>query len=88
MDLDLSLFTWVKAEASNPSGDCVEIGFVKSSHSGNNGGCVELSATEDQDVFLMRDSKDPDGPKLRFNRREMDAFLRGARDGEFDFLLG
>ena len=32
----------------------------------------------------VRDSKDPDGPSLRFSRRAWDAFLAGARAGEFD----
>jgi len=32
----------------------------------------------------VRDSKDPDGPKLVFTRAEWVAFLGGVKDGEFD----
>ena len=31
----------------------------------------------------MRNSRHPDGPALVFTRAEWDAFLGGARDGEF-----
>ena len=31
----------------------------------------------------MRNSRDPGGPALVFTRAEWDAFLAGARDGEF-----
>ena len=32
----------------------------------------------------MRDSKHPDGPVLLFTAEEWDAFVEGAKDGEFD----
>lgn len=57
--------------------------FRKSTFSDNNG-CVELAA--DGDSILLRDSKDPDGPVLQFTRHEIDAWLQGARAGEFDDL--
>jgi Domain of unknown function (DUF397) len=64
-------------------------------YSGDNGGaCVEVTATHettaaphkaDQDVlYLMRDSKDPAGPRLAFTAAEWDAFIKGVKDGEFD----
>lgn len=34
----------------------------------------------------VRDSKDPDGPILRYTALEWDCFLDGARKGEFDHL--
>lgn len=43
--------------------------------------CVEV-AIQDANV-LLRDSKDPRGPVLRFSREEWLAFLRGAAAGEF-----
>ncbi|MDG4802194.1 DUF397 domain-containing protein [Micromonospora sp. WMMD980] len=47
----------------------------KSSRSDNNGGaCVEVAAP--QEWVLIRDSKDPDGPILRFDRPRWRAFLR------------
>jgi hypothetical protein len=39
------------------------------------------------DVIEVRDSKDPDGPVLRFTQAEWDAWLDGARRGEFDHLI-
>jgi hypothetical protein len=32
----------------------------------------------------VRHSKDPDGSVLHYTRREWSAFLKGAKDGEFD----
>lgn len=56
----------------------------KSSYSGANGNCVEFAPTETG--VAVRDSKDPNGPTLHFTKAEMDAFLKGAKDGEFDSL--
>jgi len=33
---------------------------------------------------VMRNSGDPDGPKLYFTEAEWDAFVLGVKDGEFD----
>jgi uncharacterized protein DUF397 len=46
--------------------------------------CVEVADVGD--LVALRDSKDPDGPVLNFTRGEMLAFLRGAKEGEFDDL--
>jgi Domain of unknown function (DUF397) len=56
----------------------------KSSRSGSTGNCVEV-AVNVPGVVAVRDSKDPDGPKLIFTSAEWDAFTVGARAGEFDF---
>lgn len=62
--------------------DGPEHAWCKSSHSSSDGGgCVEVAFAGDE--TLVRDSKDPDGPRLRFTRTEWDAFLAGVRDGEF-----
>lgn len=46
----------------------------KSSRSTNNGGdCVELAST--QGTVALRDSKDPDGPKLVVSKRAFAALL-------------
>lgn len=39
--------------------------------SGNGGACVEVAAAA---TVLVRDSKDPDGPRLIFDRRAWEAF--------------
>jgi hypothetical protein len=50
---------------------------------GNGGDCVEI-AINIPGVIAMRDSKDPDGPRLVFTPAEWAAFVAGVRDGEFD----
>lgn len=51
----------------------------KSSRSASNGNCVEV-ARVGGDV-LVRDSKDPAGPRLKFTTAEWDAFVTWIRDG-------
>ncbi|QKG23078.1 DUF397 domain-containing protein [Actinomadura verrucosospora] len=54
--------------------DLNNVSWRKSSHSTNNGGdCVELAALPN--AVAARDSKDPDGPKLEFDRRSFGEFL-------------
>jgi len=48
------------------------------------GACVEVASAGDG--VAMRDSKDQDGPVLRFTRAEWAAFLGGAKSGDFDQL--
>jgi len=51
----------------------------KSTRSSGNGQCVEV-AHLDQAV-AVRDSKNPDGPKLIFACHEWAAFIHGVKDG-------
>jgi hypothetical protein len=53
----------------------------KSTRSGTNG-CVEVGLVADQ--VAVRHSKDRQGPVLLFTAHEWEAFLGGARDGEFE----
>ena len=46
--------------------------------------CVEVAVVGDG-LIAMRDSKDPDGPRLIFSREEWDAFVAGTRAGDFSF---
>ena len=57
--------------------------WVKSSLSFSNSNCVEVASLPGGKVGV-RDSKDPEGPVLRFTPDEWSAFLGGARNGEFD----
>jgi Domain of unknown function (DUF397) len=57
--------------------------WIKSSLSFYCSNCVEVASLPDGQIGV-RDSKDPGGPVLRFALGEWHAFLRGARNGEFD----
>jgi len=50
-----------------------------------NGNCVEVASLPGDGIGI-RDSKDSDGPVLRFTPDEWNAFLGGVRNGEFDQL--
>ncbi len=46
---------------------------------------TEAGSKENSDhVITIRDSKNPDGPKLVFTPEEWEAFVAGVKDGEFD----
>ncbi|MFI0353147.1 DUF397 domain-containing protein [Actinomadura sp. 9N407] len=83
--LDLSIH-WRKSSHSDSSGgQCVELGGVwrKSSRSGDTGGqCIELAGCP-HDV-AVRDSKDPDGPKLVFGSAAWNVFARRVKAGQLD----
>jgi hypothetical protein len=72
---------WVKAAASNSTGNCLEARWTHASAS-SIGDCVEVQAADGG--VLVRDSKDPHGPVLEFTESEWRAFLDGAKKGEFD----
>ncbi|WP_144119548.1 DUF397 domain-containing protein [Catellatospora sichuanensis] len=56
------------------------VGWRRSSYC-DSGACVEV-AQLDHGV-AVRDSKDPQGPVLRFSRQEFAAFIAGVRAGDF-----
>ncbi|WP_406205453.1 DUF397 domain-containing protein [Kitasatospora sp. NBC_01560] len=63
----------------------IEVAWIKSSASAPNGQCVELAALGAGRV-AVRNSTDPEGVALIFRPGEFDAFLSGAKAGEFDHL--
>jgi len=57
--------------------------WIKSRRSGPTGGnCVEVAFLDGGEI-AVRNSRHPDGPALIFTGSEWDAFLGGARDGQF-----
>jgi hypothetical protein len=64
--------------------DAQGLRWVKAQASGAGNNCVEAALAPDGGI-VVRDSKDPGGPVLRFSRSEWDAFLDGAQGGEFEF---
>ena len=63
--------------------DLTRAQWFKSARSGpNSDNCVEVAFVDG--AIAVRDSKNPDGPALIFTGDEWDAFVGGAKDGEFD----
>ncbi|GGV54645.1 DUF397 domain-containing protein [Streptomyces spectabilis] len=71
---------WVKSSYSTADGpDCVEVAWRKSSYSSaDEPECVEMAATPD--AVLVRDSKNPDGPRLTVNPAAWVGFIRGTTE--------
>ncbi|GAA2888929.1 hypothetical protein GCM10010517_53000 [Streptosporangium fragile] len=77
MDADLSTAVWRRASLGDDTGgDCVEVAVVDAPEEGHKAGAGPL--------YVLRDSRNPDGPKLFFTRSEWDAFVGGVKLGEFD----
>jgi hypothetical protein len=74
------IVAWTKSSHCG-LGDCVQVAWTKSKRC-ESSACVEARLGNDE--VWVRDSKNPDGPVLKFTGPEWDAFLAGARDGEFD----
>ena len=58
------------------------LAWRKSSHSGGNGACVEIAVPSASSV-AVRDSKDPQGPQLRFSPQAWASFATAAGSGAF-----
>ncbi|MET9066626.1 DUF397 domain-containing protein [Streptosporangium sandarakinum] len=73
MAADLTGAVWCKSSLSGSSGgECVEVAVVDALKPGAG------------PLHVLRDSKDPDGPKLFLTRAGWDAFVGGVKLGEFD----
>ena len=57
----------------------------KSQASNPSGACVEV-AELDGGAVAVRNSRHPSGPALIYTRAEIEAFLIGVKNGEFDDL--
>ncbi|GLW12866.1 transcriptional regulator [Microtetraspora sp. NBRC 13810] len=79
--VDLSRVEWRKSSLSSDDTDFVEVATVQAEH---------VAGTHKSDaadhLYLLRDSKHPDGPILVFTPGEWQAFMAGVKDGEFDDL--
>ncbi len=76
--MDLSKARWRKSTFSGDNGgNCVEVAELTS-------GSENTHPDHDDTLIAVRDSKNPDGPKLVFTSAEWDAFLNGVKANEFD----
>ncbi|GAB1695082.1 DUF397 domain-containing protein [Krasilnikovia sp. M28-CT-15] len=69
-----------------PAGQLPGVTWQKSGRSNPSGNCVECAALPDGGV-AVRNSRDPHGPALIYTAAEIEAFILGVRDGDFDNLL-
>ncbi|MCW2903300.1 MAG: hypothetical protein JWO67_5565 [Streptosporangiaceae bacterium] len=60
--------------------------WKKSARSNPSGNCVEMAELSTGEI-AMRNSRHPNGPALVYTRAEIEAFINGAKDGDFDELL-
>jgi hypothetical protein len=63
-----------------------QIRWLKSRHSNPSGNCVEVACLPSGEI-AVRNSRFPTGPALVYTQAEIAAFLQGAKDGEFDYVL-
>lgn len=59
-----------------------ELRWFKSTRSAGNGACVEVAITATG--VAVRDSKDPDGPVLRFGDEAWQGFVDSVRTGAYE----
>jgi hypothetical protein len=70
-----------------PVADLPEVTWEKSRRSNPSGNCVELAVLPEGAGIAMRNSRHPEGPALVYTTAEMEAFILGARGGDFDHLI-
>jgi hypothetical protein len=81
-EYDLTTAVWLKSSYSGASGgDCLEVAtWRKSTYSDASGGdCLEV-ADHHPDIVPVRDSKNPDGPKLVFRAGAWSAFVANLKN--------
>jgi hypothetical protein len=81
---DLSRAVWRKSARTHANGECVEVALVwcKSSYSHVNGDCVEV--VDVRHAVAVRDSKDPEGPKLFVSAHGWADLLGAVKSGSHD----
>ncbi|MCT9930750.1 DUF397 domain-containing protein [Planotetraspora sp. A-T 1434] len=91
--MDLSMARWRKSSFSGDNGgNCVEIAEVAdvTDSSDQTVGHVDGPGhkSDHSRLIAVRDSKNPDGPKLFFTPSEWAAFVQGVKADEFNVAPG
>ena len=75
--IDLSGNNWRKSNRSTNGGNCAEVAIVR------NDGIVAPHKPHADTLYVIRDSKDPNGPVIALDPAEWRAFVDGIKDGDF-----
>jgi uncharacterized protein DUF397 len=70
-----------------PASSLTEADWQASRHGDPQASRVELALLPGG-CIAMRNSRQPGGPALIYTHAEVEAFIAGAKDGEFDDLIG
>ncbi|MEZ0076478.1 DUF397 domain-containing protein [Planotetraspora sp. GP83] len=87
--MDLSMARWRKSSFSGDNGgNCVEIAELTDATDGPDRTARHVDGPDHKSghsrLIAVRDSKDPDGPKLFFTPSEWAAFVQGVKADEFN----